>query len=142
MPWDQTIERTWTQPSFLARRRYLHSHSQAPRRDLSLSCQRLRFAWRRDLGERRDRPENTHRRVEPFLDIPDSGLGHDELTWNNIVSHLRMVGYDGVLSIEHEDSLMSGDEGLRKATELLKRLLIGHEKPGVAYWDIKDKHFA
>jgi sugar phosphate isomerase/epimerase len=61
------------------------------------------------------------------------GYGHDELTWNNIVSHLRMVGYDGVLSIEHEDSLMSGDEGLRKATELLKRLLI-HEKPGVAYW--------
>jgi sugar phosphate isomerase/epimerase len=61
------------------------------------------------------------------------GYGHDELTWNHIVSHLRMVGYDGVLSIEHEDSLMSGDEGLRKATSLLQRLLI-REKPGVAYW--------
>jgi sugar phosphate isomerase/epimerase len=61
------------------------------------------------------------------------GYGHDELTWNNIVSHLRMAGYDGALSIEHEDSLMSGDEGLRKAIGFLQRILI-RERPGVAYW--------
>jgi sugar phosphate isomerase/epimerase len=61
------------------------------------------------------------------------GYGHDELTWNSIVSNLRMVGYDGVLSIEHEDSLMSSDEGLRKAVRLLRNVLIT-EKPGVAYW--------
>jgi len=61
------------------------------------------------------------------------GYGHDQLTWNNIISQLRMVGYDGVLSIEHEDSLMSGDEGLRKAIDMLKKVLI-QEKPGVAYW--------
>ncbi|MBQ2385494.1 MAG: hypothetical protein II292_04720, partial [Clostridia bacterium] len=28
---------------------------------------------------------------------------------------MRLVGYDRVLSIEHEDSVMSIDEGLRKA---------------------------
>lgn len=61
------------------------------------------------------------------------GYGHDELTWNNIVSHLRMAGYDGALSIEHEDSLMSGDEGLRKAIGFLQKILI-REKPGIAYW--------
>ena len=36
--------------------------------------------------------------------------GHDELTWNNITGVLRTVGYDSVLSIEHEDSLISADE--------------------------------
>jgi sugar phosphate isomerase/epimerase len=61
------------------------------------------------------------------------GYGHDELTWNNIVSHLRMAGYDGVLSIEHEDSLMSGEEGLRKAIAFLQKILV-REKPGLAYW--------
>ena len=49
------------------------------------------------------------------------------------IGHLRMVGYDFVLSIEHEDSLMSAEEGLRKAIEFLQRTLI-HEKPGPAYW--------
>ena len=61
------------------------------------------------------------------------GHGHDELTWNQIISQLRMVGYGFVLSIEHEDSLMSPDEGLRKAIGFLQRVMI-REKPGVAYW--------
>jgi sugar phosphate isomerase/epimerase len=61
------------------------------------------------------------------------GHGHDQLTWNQIVAQLRMASYDGVLSIEHEDSLMSGDEGLRKAIQFLQNTLI-REKPGLAYW--------
>jgi len=61
------------------------------------------------------------------------GYGHDQITWNHIITQLRMVGYDGAVSIEHEDSLMSADEGLRKAIGLLKQVLI-KEKPGVAYW--------
>ena len=44
-----------------------------------------------------------------------------------------MVGYDFVLSIEHEDSLMLAEEGLRKAIEFLQRTLI-REQPGLAYW--------
>ena len=35
------------------------------------------------------------------------GYGHDALVWKDIVSNLRLAGYDDVLSIEHEDSLMS-----------------------------------
>ncbi len=38
-----------------------------------------------------------------------------------MISALRAVGYDGVVSIEHEDALMSIDEGLSKAVNLIKR---------------------
>ncbi len=61
------------------------------------------------------------------------GYGHDQLAWNNIITQLRMAGYDFVVSIEHEDSLMSPDEGLEKAIDLLQKCLI-QQKPGVAYW--------
>ena len=53
--------------------------------------------------------------------------------WKDIISNLRMVGYDGVISIEHEDSLMTGDEGLRKAIEFLKDVLI-FESKGEMWW--------
>ncbi|HIJ65017.1 MAG TPA: sugar phosphate isomerase/epimerase [Candidatus Hydrogenedentes bacterium] len=52
------------------------------------------------------------------------GYGHGREWWNDFVSTLRMVGYDGVLSIEHEDGLMSNVEGLTKAVEFLKQVLI------------------
>jgi sugar phosphate isomerase/epimerase len=51
------------------------------------------------------------------------GYGHDEKMWKDIVSVLRAVGYDYVLSIEHEDMLASIDEGLMKAITLLKGTL-------------------
>jgi sugar phosphate isomerase/epimerase len=35
-----------------------------------------------------------------------------------------MVDYDDVLSIEHEDSLMSVDEGLSKAAAFLNQIVI------------------
>ena len=61
------------------------------------------------------------------------GYGHGADVWKGIVSTLRMVGYDHVLSIEHEDSLMSGAEGLRKAIAFLKSVVIA-EPSGSAYW--------
>ena len=61
------------------------------------------------------------------------GYGHDASVWKAMVSTLRMAGYDHVLSIEHEDSLMSGAEGLGKAVAFLKDLVIT-EPPGEAYW--------
>jgi len=61
------------------------------------------------------------------------GYGHGREFWNDFVSTLRMVGYDGVLSIEHEDSLMSTRDGFEKAVAFLKDVLL-HEKPGAAYW--------
>ena len=61
------------------------------------------------------------------------GYGHDAIVWKDIVSTLRIVGYDHVLSIEHEDSVMSGAEGLSKAVAFLKAVVI-KEPAGQAYW--------
>jgi len=61
------------------------------------------------------------------------GYGHGLDFWNAFVSSLRLVGYDHVLSIEHEDSLMSGTEGLQKALDFLNSVVI-KEAAGEAYW--------
>ncbi|WP_129113317.1 sugar phosphate isomerase/epimerase family protein [Halegenticoccus tardaugens] len=61
------------------------------------------------------------------------GYGHGEEHWKDVVSALRMVGYDGALSIEHEDSLTSSREGLEKAIEVLQRSVF-ETTPGEAYW--------
>jgi sugar phosphate isomerase/epimerase len=56
------------------------------------------------------------------------GYGHDYAVWKDIVSALRMVGYDYVLSIEHEDSLMTTNEGLNKAISFLKEVMVFEDK--------------
>lgn len=61
------------------------------------------------------------------------GYGNDAGVWKRMVSALRVEGYDHVVSIEHEDSLMSGTEGLRKAVAFLKDVVI-REPAGEAYW--------
>lgn len=61
------------------------------------------------------------------------GYGNNHQYWKDLVSNLRLVGYDGVLSIEHEDSLMSGNEGLKKAISFLKEVLI-FEDQGEMWW--------
>ena len=62
------------------------------------------------------------------------GYGNGETYWRDIVSNLRLCGYDKVLSIEHEDSVMSIDEGLRKAVNFLKDIVIEEEKPTTMSW--------
>jgi sugar phosphate isomerase/epimerase len=44
-----------------------------------------------------------------------------------------MFGYDSVLSIEHEDSLLSAEEGLTKAANFLNEIVI-RERPSDAGW--------
>ena len=61
------------------------------------------------------------------------GYGNPESVWRDLVSSLRLVGYDHVISIEHEDSLMTGDEGLKKAIDVLKNVVIS-APAGAAYW--------
>ncbi|MFC6904094.1 sugar phosphate isomerase/epimerase [Halalkalicoccus tibetensis] len=76
----------------------------------------------------------------PYTDEPNRswlfrsiGYGHGESHWKDVVSTLRMVGYDDVLSIEHEDSLTSANEGLEKAVDVLDRAVF-ETTPGEAYW--------
>jgi len=61
------------------------------------------------------------------------GYGHGEEFWRRFVGALRLAGYDGALSIEHEDSLMSVNDGFQKAVAFLKDVLL-HEKPGSMWW--------
>ena len=61
------------------------------------------------------------------------GYGHEVKVWKDIMSAFRLIGYDYVVSIEHEDALMSSDEGLAKAVATLKEAVIV-EQPGEMYW--------
>ena len=61
------------------------------------------------------------------------GFGHGAEWWKEFVSTLRMCGYDDVLSIEHEDSLLSSEEGLTKAARFLDEIVL-KEKPTAAWW--------
>lgn len=62
------------------------------------------------------------------------GYGNGMDYWRDIISALRLVGYDKVMSIEHEDSLMTPEEGLRHAVEFLKESIIKAPKPGSISW--------
>ncbi|WP_010647734.1 sugar phosphate isomerase/epimerase family protein [Oceanobacillus massiliensis] len=61
------------------------------------------------------------------------GYGHSIQEWSNIVSALRTYGYDYVISIEHEDPIMSIDEGFKAAVKNLKAVNID-ERPADMWW--------
>lgn len=61
------------------------------------------------------------------------GYGHGDEFWKPFVAMLRLKGYDGVISIEHEDAYMSVQEGFEKAVAYLKGVLI-REPAGSAWW--------
>jgi len=61
------------------------------------------------------------------------GYGHGADFWCDFVSALRLIGYDGTLSMEHEDSLMTPSEGLEKGVIFLQSLIL-REKPGSVTW--------
>lgn len=61
------------------------------------------------------------------------GFGHDQKTWADIISTLRLYGYDYVVSIEHEDGLMSIEEGFTKAVENLKPVMV-KESASQMWW--------
>ncbi|HEU0142764.1 MAG TPA: sugar phosphate isomerase/epimerase [Bryobacteraceae bacterium] len=61
------------------------------------------------------------------------GYGHGAEWWREFVSTLRMFGYDYALSIEHEDSLMSPNEGLTKAAAFLNDIVI-REDTTAPWW--------
>ncbi len=61
------------------------------------------------------------------------GYGHPRHFWCNFVSTLRMIGYDGVLSMEHEDSLMTPREGLEKGVRFLQSIIL-QEAKGAVTW--------
>lgn len=61
------------------------------------------------------------------------GCGHDMKEWSDMISALRTYGYDYVVSIEHEDPIMSIEEGFQRAVSNLKSVLI-KEQPADMWW--------
>lgn len=61
------------------------------------------------------------------------GYGSDIKVWKDMISALAAIGYDGVLSIEHEDMLMSKEEGLKKAVQFLSEIIIREKSSGM-WW--------
>lgn len=60
------------------------------------------------------------------------GFGHGEQWWRQFCYRLKMAGYDGWLSVEHEDVLLNSLEGLEKSVALLKDVMpvaVGDFKP-------------
>ena len=51
------------------------------------------------------------------------GFGHGEEWWKQFCFRLRMAGYDGWLSIEHEDVILNSLEGLEKSVNLLQGVI-------------------
>jgi sugar phosphate isomerase/epimerase len=52
------------------------------------------------------------------------GFGHDAHWWRDFVSVLQIFGYNGVLSIEHEDRLMGAHEGISKSVDFLQPIIL------------------
>ena len=61
------------------------------------------------------------------------GYGNDDIMWKNVISQLLVVGYNGSISIEHEDGYMSLKEGLEKAVQFMNEIII-REKPEGMWW--------
>ena len=61
------------------------------------------------------------------------GCGHDLKEWSDMMSALRIFNYDHAVSIEHEDPLMSVEEGFNRAVSNLKSILI-NDPPLEMWW--------
>ncbi len=61
------------------------------------------------------------------------GCGHPIQEWSDMMSALRIYNYDYAVSIEHEDPLMSIEEGFTRAVKNLNDVLI-HERPSEIWW--------
>lgn len=89
--------------------------------------------------DRREGPRNGYLDARPYGQLNERawsfrtcGDGHGHEFWKPFISMLRRYGYDHVLSIEHEDALLSVDEGFRRAVSFLKEAIIS--EPAATPW--------
>ena len=67
------------------------------------------------------------------------GWGHDARTWREVISTLRFIGYTGILTLEMESEYIEMKEGLEKAAEFIRPMLL--EKPvGPTWWEVAAVH--
>jgi sugar phosphate isomerase/epimerase len=75
--------------------------------------------------------------MQPYGDLKNRswyfrtvGHGHDLSIWRQMLDTLSLYGYDHAISIEHEDALMSIEEGFHKAVKNLKEIMIFEDQKG------------
>lgn len=90
--------------------------------------------------DRHQGPVNGYNDARPYGNLTQRawsfrtcGYGHGDEFWKPFISMLKRYGYDGVISIEHEDPLMSVTEGFEKAVAYLSTVIIA-EQPGPPWW--------
>ena len=123
-----------SEPHVLAGRRRRRPRS-APSATRSITCTPRTAASTRATSPPTacSTPRNTRASSNARGSSAPAATATTRIVWKDIVSNLRLVGYDHVLSIEHEDSIMSPAEGLKKAIAFLKDIVIA-EPAGEAYW--------
>lgn len=60
------------------------------------------------------------------------GWGHDEGTWREIITTLRFIGYDDILSVEMECDYLDVEEAIQKTIAFIKPIML--EKPVQTKW--------
>jgi sugar phosphate isomerase/epimerase len=65
------------------------------------------------------------------------GWGHDQKFWRDFITNLRLVGYDGVLSVENETEYINVIEGLEKTIRFLKPMIL-EKHTGTCWWEHLD----
>ena len=123
-----------SQPSFLAEHRSHRRRPRTRRTPSSMSTPKTRRLYAANLPRTGvlDTKPYTQERDRSWI-FRTCGYGHGAEWWSELISTLRMFGYDYVLSIEHEDSLLSPEEGLTKAATFLNSIVI-REQPTAAWW--------
>lgn len=61
------------------------------------------------------------------------GDGHDQLQWNQLIRVLQDVGYQGSLTVEHEDAMLDRDEGILRSIRRVQSMIL-RESPGAMWW--------
>ena len=79
-------------------------------------------------------------RIQPYTELRERswyfrtvGYAHAQESWRALIRELRLAGYDGPLSIKHEDALLSVDEDFIKAATFLHDTVM-QEQPARAWW--------
>ena len=59
------------------------------------------------------------------------GEGRSEEEWTSLLTTLVDHGYDGVISIEHEDPRYEAEDGIERSLAVLRRAIAGAQKAPV-----------
>jgi sugar phosphate isomerase/epimerase len=90
--------------------------------------------------DRHEGPLNGYLDARPYTDLRHRswtfrtcGYGHGHEFWKPFISMIRRYGNDHTLSIEHEDAMMSVEEGFSRAVSFLREAII-EENAAKPWW--------